>query len=272
MTDFLRRRASLLLIAAALAAGVVAWQVDRGRLAKITLEPTRVVTVKKVREASGLAWWPSRGHLLTVADSGVVAEITLDGDLVRERRFPGLDFEDVALIDDHRAWIVDEQQHLLVMLRLDDFELGERHTLPVISPAKGTNRMFEGIALDRATGRILLAHESHPAALVTLEADGITPGHTSVVDAPSVSGVELSPDGKDALLVSNQGYLLLMGDGGRTLAGEARTSWRRIEGCALVPGVGLVTCVDANESKLLVFGQLATWDAIRSTLAGRKSR
>lgn len=272
MTETLRRYASALWIVAAVVVGVTAFVIDARRIQKLTLAPTRSVTVKKIHECSGLAYWPSRRHLLTVADSGYIAELSLEGEVVRERREKGMDFEDIVLVDDEHAMIVDEQQHLLADLRLSDLAVTNQRALPVISPAKGTNRMFEGITTDPVTKRTLLVHESHPAAVVRLAQDGITPEHAAILESDSLSGIDISPDGRYAILVSNQGYIILMDLAQRTILGEVRTPMRRIEGCALVPGVGLFACTDANESKLLVFESLNSWDAIRTQLTGRKSR
>ncbi len=179
MAELLRRHAPLLLAIVAIVGGCAAFRVERHRILHDTLQPDRVVRVKALNECSGLAWWPAHRHLLSVGDNGIIAELTLDGDVVRSRHFDRLDLEDIVLIDDDTAVVVAEQQHLLAKVRLSDLSIIETHELPLISPVRGMNRLFEGLTLDPLNGRFVLAHEDHPAAIVRLAGDGQTVDHTT---------------------------------------------------------------------------------------------
>lgn len=254
-------RTLLLLIAAGLA-GWAAYQRTERYLG--VLEPDRVMAIDDFPEISGIAWWSARGTLIGVGDNGEVAELTLQGRVLRKRIHEKRDFEDVYLLPDSgRALAIDEQRNRLVTLRLEDFGIEAEQGVPHdFSLTRHRNKSFEGMAMAGNPPRLILANE-FPPAVTLLEPRTGAPLRTVLLGARSVSGVISGPQG-ELLLVSRENGLLLLDADGHTIGdGWHPVEYHHIEGAALVPGFGLVLCIDRNPGVLLVFSTIRDWQDLR---------
>jgi hypothetical protein len=258
-------RTLLLLIAAGLA-GWAAYARTERYLG--VLEPDRVIAIDDFPEISGIAWWPARGTLIGVGDNGEVAELTLQGRVLRKRIHEKRDFEDVYLLPGSgQALAIDEQHNRLVTLRLDDLGIEAERSVPHdFSLTRHRNKSFEGMAMAGNPPRLILANES-PPAVIMLDPHTGDPQRTMLLGAKSVSGVITGPQGELLLVSRENGLLLLDADGNTVGDGWHPVEYHHIEGAALVPGFGLVLCIDRNPGVLLVFSAIRDWQDLRHVFA-----
>lgn len=256
----------LLLLIAAVVAGWAAYLRTERHLG--VLEPDRIIAIDDFPEISGIAWWPARGTLIGVGDNGEVAELTLQGKVLRKRIHEKRDFEDVYLLPDSgRAVAIDEQHNRLVTLRLDDFGIETERSVPHdFTLTRHRNKSFEGMALAGTPSRLVLANE-YPPAVTLLDAQTGAPQRTMLLGARSVSGVIGGPQGELLLVSRENGLLLLDADGDTVGDGWRPVEYHHIEGAALVPGFGLVLCIDRNPGVLLVFSAIRDWRDLRRVFA-----
>ena len=228
------------------------------------LEPDQIIAIDDFPEISGIAWWPPRGTLIGVGDNGEVAELTLQGKVLRKRIHDKHDFEDLFLLPGSgQALVVDEQNNRLVTLRLEDFGIEDEQSVPNdFHLTRHRNKSFEGMAMAGNPPLLIFANELPPAVTLLDPRAGV-PLRTILLGAKSVSGVIPGPRG-DLLLVSRENGLLLLDANGATVGdGWHPVEFHHIEGAALVPGFGLVLCVDRNPGVLLVFSAIRDWLDLR---------
>lgn len=265
LTPLLR---ALLLIVAAGLAGWAAYTRTERYLG--ILEPDQVVVIDDFPEISGIAYWPEQDTLIGVGDNGEVAELTLQGRVLHKRIHEKRDFEDVFLLPGSDfALVIEEQRNLLVTLRLDDFSIVSERPVPGdFSLTRHRNKSFEGMALTGTPPRLILANE-WPPVVTLFDPDSGAPLRTVLLGAHSISGVMPGPQG-ELLLVSRDNGLLMLDANGATIGGGWHpVEYHHIEGAALVPGLGLVLCVDRNPGVLLVFSSIRNWQDLRHALASR---
>lgn len=234
------------------------------------LEPDRVIAMDDFPEISGIAYWPERGTLIGVGDNGEVAEITLQGKVLRKRIHAGYDFEDVFLPPrSDRILAIDEQRNRLVALRLDDFGIASERQVPGdFTLTRHKNKRFEGMAMAGEPPHLILANEFPPAVTLFGPASDV-PQRTVLLGARSVSSILPGPRG-ELLLVSRENGLLLLDADGATIGDWWHpVEYHHIEGAALVPGFGLVLCIDRNPGVLLVFSSIRDWQDLRHVVASR---
>ena len=256
-----RRR--LLMAALALGLALAAAAVETRRLDR--LEPDETMVLSGFPELSGLAWMPRRGTLLAVSDEGFVGELSLDGNLVRRRRFEGRDLEGVMLVEGgETALLLDEGRGRLLRLRISDFEVLSESGLPAESMGSTSpNRSYEGLCAGPAPGSLTLLNEDPPVlAAWDRHADRVSV--TDVLSCGMASAVMRDPSGRILVLLSRDSGLARM-EGARIGA------WRPVadlflEGMALVPGVGLFVAVDRKPSRLLLFRSLDSWRKLLEAL------
>ena len=138
----------------------------------------------RILEPSGLSWHPQQGTLIVVGDEGQVAELTLQGDLVREKQLGG-DFEGVATDPDRRIlYVVDEKSLELSLLNWANFEeVGRLDLRPIIEDAGlsfNQEDSFEGIAYQSAPGSntpgtLWLGYQYNPVAILRVDVEGTPP-------------------------------------------------------------------------------------------------
>lgn len=234
------------------------------------MEPDQVIAIDDFPEISGIAWWPARGTLIGVGDNGEVAELTLQGKVLRKRIHEKRDFEDVFLPPgSDQALAIDEQRNRLVSLRLDDFSIASERQVPGdFSLTRHKNKRLEGMALAGSPTQLVLGNEFPPAVTLFDPATGV-PRHTVLLGARSLSSVLPGPQG-EILLVSRENGLLMLDADGATIGNWWHpVEYHHIEGAALVPGFGLVLCVDRNPGVLLVFSAIRDWQNLHHALASR---
>jgi uncharacterized protein YjiK len=133
-----------------------------------------------VREASGIAWHPSRGRFFVVGDRGSLAELEPSGAVVATHRVKG-NLEDVTVhTPSGRLVLLAEKKGELVVWDPASASETARFPLDVAGilgrePAD-RNQGFEGIVFRAETGRpgggvFHLVHQRKPARLVTLAFD-----------------------------------------------------------------------------------------------------
>ena len=147
----------------------------------------RAVAAAGVREASGIAWHPSRGRFFVVGDRGTLAEIEPSGAVVATHQVKG-NLEDVTVhAPSGRLVLLAEKKGELVVWDPASASETARFPLDVAGilgrePAD-RNQGFEGIVFRAEAGRpgggvFHLVHQRKPARLVTLAFDPTGPART----------------------------------------------------------------------------------------------
>lgn len=220
-------------------------------------------------EPSGVVWLPGRECLLVVSDELYVAEMTLEGKTIRRQPTGGRDLEDVVLLPGgEEALVVDERKPAVVRLRLRDLKLGKEVMLPAV-PDTDPNRRYEGIACLQRDRRLLLVNE-RPGRLVEVEVDWDAGTARRVreakVDTKTLSGLVVSPDLQEIVVLSRSKGLRLLEISGKPLGPWHRIDAERLEGLTLVPGKGLVLVDDERAGAIHVFEGIDTWSRLREFL------
>lgn len=130
-------------------------------------------------EASDLAYDPQRKTLFAVMGKHpFLVELSLDGDVLRKMPLKGWNNpEGVTVLADGRLAIVDERDHTLTLVSVDD----STQALNIadfpqydLGPSANQNKAFEAIAWDPQHQRIVLGEE-RPPRLFSWSTDGRSP-------------------------------------------------------------------------------------------------
>ncbi|MGE8407050.1 MAG: SdiA-regulated domain-containing protein [Pseudomonas sp.] len=171
-------------------------------------------------EASDLSYDPVRKTLFSVMGKNpFLVELNLDGDVLRKIPLVGWSNpEGVAVMADGRLGIVDERQHSLTFVTLDDStrELNikdfPQHDL---GPSENQNKAFEAIAWDPAQQRLVLGEE-RPPRLFVWRTDGRSPLTGTKQELPSdeldlrnLSALSVDPRTGHMLALSADSNMLL---------------------------------------------------------------
>ena len=171
-------------------------------------------------EASDLSYDPVRKTLFSVMGKNpFLVELNLDGDVLRKIPLVGWSNpEGVAVMADGRLGIVDERQHSLTFVTLDDStrELNikdfPQHDL---GPSENQNKAFEAIAWDPAQQRLVLGEE-RPPRLFVWRTDGRSPLTGTKQELPSdeldlrnLSALSVDPRTGHMLVLSADSNMLL---------------------------------------------------------------
>lgn len=245
-----------------LLAGVSAWTAHAKALHFFgVLAPDRVIAIDDFPGISGIAYWPERGTLVGVSGNGGVAELTLQGKVLRKRIHEHRGFEDIALQGrPDRALVIDAQHGRLDTLRLDDFEIVEQAAVP------GGPSAVKGLAWSGNPPRLVLGN-AFPPTLTLFRPNAEARERTVLFGAESVSSVIAGPDGELLLVSRDNGLLLLNADGSAAGGWWKPLQYRHMAGAAMVPGIGLVICAERNPGVLLVFSSIKDWPALRHALS-----
>lgn len=259
----MRRLVIILLLVAG--TSVAAFFASEKYLHKLT--PDRVVRLDGVSGLSGITYWPAHNTLIGVTNNGELAEIALDGKVLRRRLDHQRELGDIVLDSEPGyALVIDAQEGRLLRLNLADLHFLTETPPDVDAPsAPSQQTRVEGLAIERASGRLILASNAPPAALLFTDNPEATPRDAVLLNTPSVSSV-ISGDSGQLLVVSpDNGLLLTSADG--TPAGHWRpVTGQPITGATLVPGLGLVLATAHEPAQLLIFSSLATWEDVRRAL------
>lgn len=231
------------------------------------LSPDQVIRLDGVSGLSGITYWPAHKTLIAVASSGELTEIALDGKVLRRRPDFKHELGDIALgKEPGYALVTDVQEGRLLQLSLADL-----HFVSDIPPDldaqsdPSQQARFEGLAIERSSGRLILASNVAPAALLFADNPGATPRNTILLNTPSVSSV-ISGDNGQLLVVSPDSGLLLTSADGIPLGDWRPVTGQPVTGATLVPGLGLVLVTAHEPAQLLIFSSLKNWEDVRHAL------
>jgi len=139
-----------------------------------------VMATAGVREASGIAWHPSRGHFFVVGDRGSLAELERSGAVIATHKVKG-NLEDVTVHSPSGALVLlAEKKGELVVWDPASASETSRFPLDIVGllgrEPTDRNQGFEGIVFRAEAGRpgggvFHLVHQRKPARLVTLAFD-----------------------------------------------------------------------------------------------------
>lgn len=231
------------------------------------LVPDHVRAVQGLAGLTGIAYWPEHATLIGVTGSGEVAEITLDGKLLRRNSAQRHALGDIVLGDEPGyALVTDAQDSRLLRLNLAELRFDADSPIQTkLRAAEVTPQRFEGITLQPGTRRLILANAAQPAALLIAAADEPTAREVVLVNAPSVSAV-ISDQHENLLLLSAENGLLLTTADGIPAGRWYPVKGRHVTAVTLVPGHGLVLATDQDPAQLLFLSTLPDWEAVRHAL------
>ena len=232
------------------------------------LRASKSLRPKPLNEISGLLYLEASKTLLTVSDDGTIAEVSVAGEVLRERRHKGHDFEDVTQSTDGSIIVIEEAKGSIQRVDLGDFSLAPIAT--VAHPAghdAPKNRGFEGI-LATADGNFVLACEMHPSSLVFVDRTG-RELRIVATGAPSLTAV-LSAGPELFMVLSRTRGIGFLDHDGRMRGDWIALNDDRVEGAAFVPGRGLILAVDEVPARLLVFKDIRSMDDLIALADARK--
>jgi uncharacterized protein YjiK len=173
----------------------------RQRAKRLPFGPKARVTVvlparsKAVREPSGIAFHPSRGTLYVVGDRGDVAELSREGEVLRQERLKGRGFEGVTVGPRGRIFAIEERRTPRIYeLDPDTLEIQAKYE---VDPRRHGKRVLGKASNKRTEGLCYLPEQDafycvnqDPPRLVRLEVPvGKKQGTALVVDVIDLSKV-----------------------------------------------------------------------------------
>jgi uncharacterized protein YjiK len=243
------------------------------------------VSVAGLREASGIAWHPSRDSIFVASDRGTLAEVEGTGGVVATHRVKG-NLEDVTVhAPSGRLVLLAEKKGELVVWDPATASETARFGLDVAAilgrePAD-PNQGFEGIAFRSQAGRpgegvFHLVHQRKPARLVTLAFDPLAPSRLLVASDvlarhalrphEDLTAVAWSEALQRLLVIAESSdRLLVVSPEGGAIDAELDLAGGQQEGLALDPE-GALWVADDRLGLLRFDGALG---AIRAALADR---
>ncbi|VVN46856.1 SdiA-regulated domain-containing protein [Pseudomonas fluorescens] len=170
-------------------------------------------------EPSDVAYDPQTKTLFSVMGKNpFLAELSLQGDVLRKMPLVGWSNpEGVAVLGDGRLAIVDEREHLIVIVKVD----ADTRELNIadfpkydLGPSKDQNKAFEAVTWDPASQQMVLGEE-RPPALFTWKGDGkVLTGDklklaSHALDMRNLSALAIDPRTGHMLVLSADSHLLL---------------------------------------------------------------
>jgi len=229
-------------------------------------KPERVAA--NVREPSGVAFDPRRGHLFVVGDEGSLVELMLDGKLVRSFPVAG-DLEDVAVHGTGDLLLLFERESELLLFDPEKKVEKKRWKLPRAAllgqePSE-KNSGFEGLAFKEDSSRpgggiVVLTHQRTPPMVVALNLDIGGPAGPLGADAvlwrksvaEDLTAITYSAELKRFLVIAEKKDRLLVLQPDGSLENEVQLPGLRQEGLAL-DGNGALWVADDQDRVLLKF-------------------
>jgi uncharacterized protein YjiK len=230
-------------------------------------KPERVIP--GVREPSGVAFDPRRGHLFVVGDEGSLVEITLEGKLVRSFPMAG-DLEDVAVHPPSGdLLLLFERESELLLFDPEKKAEKRRWKLPraVLLGAEPSekNSGFEGLTFQEDSGRpgggiVVMTHQRTPPMVVALSFDLARPAGPLEADtvlwrksvSEDLTAITWSPELKRFLAIAEKKDRLLVLQQDGSLEDEIPLPGLRQEGLAF-DGNGALWVADDEGRVLLKF-------------------
>lgn len=170
-------------------------------------------------EPSDVAYDPQTKTLFSVMGKNpFLAELSLQGDVLRKMPLVGWSNpEGVTVLGDGRLAIVDEREHLIVIVKVD----ADTRELNIadfpkydLGPSKDQNKAFEAVTWDPANQQMVLGEE-RPPALFTWKGDGkVLTGDklklaSHALDMRNLSALAIDPRTGHMLVLSADSHLLL---------------------------------------------------------------
>ncbi|MCP1416513.1 uncharacterized protein YjiK [Pseudomonas laurylsulfativorans] len=170
-------------------------------------------------EPSDVAYDPQTKTLFSVMGKNpFLAELSLQGDVLRKMPLVGWSNpEGVTVLGDGRLAIVDEREHLIVIVKVD----ADTRELNIadfpkydLGPSKDQNKAFEAVTWDPANQQMVLGEE-RPPALFTWKGDGkaLTGDKLKLashaLDMRNLSALAIDPRTGHMLVLSADSHLLL---------------------------------------------------------------
>lgn len=170
-------------------------------------------------EASDVAYDPQTKTLFSVMGKNpFLAELSLQGDVLRKMPLVGWSNpEGVTVLGDGRLAIVDEREHLIVLVKVD----ADTRELNIadfpkydLGPSKDQNKAFEAVTWDPRNQQLVLGEE-RPPALFTWKGDGkVLTGDklkmaSHALDMRNLSALAVDPRTGHMLALSADSHLLL---------------------------------------------------------------
>ena len=170
-------------------------------------------------EPSDVAYDPQTKTLFSVMGKNpFLAELSLQGDVLRKMPLVGWSNpEGVTVLGDGRLAIVDEREHLIVIVKVD----ADTRELNIadfpkydLGPSKDQNKAFEAVTWDPANQQMVLGEE-RPPALFTWKGDGkVLTGDklklaSYALDMRNLSALAIDPRTGHMLVLSADSHLLL---------------------------------------------------------------
>ncbi|GCD77053.1 hypothetical protein JCM31826_05350 [Thermaurantimonas aggregans] len=119
----------------------------------------------EVSEPSGLVYYPNNNSLFIVSDNGDLFETTLDGKILRQAHYEGVDFEAVTFVNGLLYVVEERHRNVLVF---DPKELKLLHTFH-IPYSGGRNKGFESIAYIPDSRKFILITEKDPVYVMEFD-------------------------------------------------------------------------------------------------------
>ncbi len=250
------------------------------------LPPAQRIPLDDVPGPSGVAYHPGLRRLFVVGDKGLLAEVTLDGRLLRTQPIKG-DLEDVAVhTPSGRLVLLSEKKSRLIVL--DPRSLAEighwkmDRAFFIGHVPSDRNAGFEGLGFRAQAGRpggglFYLTHQRNPALLVSFVFDPASaPGplpqeslvHRFPIDGKDLTAVTYVPSLDRVLVLSDvRDRLLVLRDDGTEEADIAVPGTQQ-EGLALDDAGTLWIADDREQCLLKIEGGLAAIEAHLRALRG----
>jgi uncharacterized protein YjiK len=170
-------------------------------------------------EASDVAYDPQTKTLFSVMGKNpFLVELNLQGDVLRKMPLVGWSNpEGVTVLGDGRLAIVDEREHLIVIVKVnaDTRELNIADFPKYdLGPSKDQNKAFEAVTWDPSNQQLVLGEE-RPPALFTWKGDGkVLTGDklklaSHALDMRNLSALAIDPRTGHMLALSADSHLLL---------------------------------------------------------------
>jgi len=182
-----------------------------------TLQPEQKIYLS-IPEPSDICIHPNGKSLFIVSDNGYLFETNMDGTIIRQADYIGLDCEGVYA-DEHYVYVVEEFSRKIKVFDIQNLQL-ERTVLLEYNGAR--NSGYEAMTFNKAKNKFVLLTEKNPIYLFELDEN-----------LQRVNEIDLSHISRDISAAAyHNNHLWLLGDEDRTvyqlnpLTYEVLKSWR----------------------------------------------
>lgn len=133
------------------------------RIKPTKLKPEKWISIK-VSEPSDIDYNSEKNTFYVASDDGYLAEMDIDGNIIRKAPYEGYDFEGV-LFKDNKVFIVDEMTRKVIVYDEPTFEKLSIHSVPY---SGGRNKSYESLAYNPVKEKFILITEKEPIYIFEL--------------------------------------------------------------------------------------------------------